>query len=137
MSGTAQEDGRWQRLFDLPERHLPDHLHTDTLTDDACLTTLLTHAGRALGTATTSDLADYLRIPTRHATRLLPHTPLLPTVIPHWPPNTWTYPDALNPPPPPPRAGPVPRPLRQPGLEPAPHAAPLRLHPRLRGLQTR
>ncbi|GHI99306.1 DNA glycosylase AlkZ-like family protein [Streptomyces olivaceus] len=89
----------WQRLFDLPERHLPGHLHTDTLTDDACLTTLLTHAGRALGTATTSDLADYLRIPTRHATRLLPHTPLLPTTIPHWPPNTWTHPDALNPPP--------------------------------------
>ncbi|MBT2411118.1 YcaQ family DNA glycosylase [Streptomyces sp. ISL-12] len=88
----------WQRLFDLPERHLPAHLHTDALTDDACLTDLLGHAGRALGAATATDLADYLRIPARHAARLLPQTLLLPATVPGWTEPTWVHPDALHPP---------------------------------------
>ncbi|WP_329167856.1 winged helix DNA-binding domain-containing protein [Streptomyces sp. NBC_01685] len=87
---------RWERLLDLPERHLPPRLHTDAQSDDECLTALLTHAGRALGIATTSDLADYLRIPTRAATRLLPHSPLLPATVPGWNRATWTHPDAVT-----------------------------------------
>uniref|UniRef100_A0AAU3H771 Winged helix DNA-binding domain-containing protein n=1 Tax=Streptomyces sp. NBC_01401 TaxID=2903854 RepID=A0AAU3H771_9ACTN len=86
---------RWQRLLDLPERHLPPRLHTDAQSDDECLTALLTHAGRALGIATTSDLADYLRIPTSTATRHVTHTPLLPAAVPGWPQSTWLHPDAL------------------------------------------
>ncbi|MFJ8173724.1 winged helix-turn-helix domain-containing protein [Streptomyces sp. NPDC094473] len=85
----------WQRIIDLPERHLPAHLHTDRQTDDDCLTALLTHAGRALGIATASDLADYLRIPTRTATQHIPHTPLRPAAVPGWSKPTWVHPDAL------------------------------------------
>lgn len=87
---------RWERLLDLPERHLPPHLHTEAQTDDECLTALLTYAGRALGIATTSDLADYLRIPTRAATRLLPHSPLLPVTVSGWTKATWAHPDVLT-----------------------------------------
>ncbi|MER5556511.1 crosslink repair DNA glycosylase YcaQ family protein [Streptomyces sp. NPDC002793] len=87
---------RWQRLLDLPERHLPAYLNTDAQSDDECLTTLLTHAGRALGIATTSDLADYLRIPTRAATRLLPHSSLLPATVSGWNKAAWAHPDALT-----------------------------------------
>lgn len=92
---------RWQRLLDLPERHLTHPLN-DTLTDDECLTALLTHAGRALGVATNSDLADYLRIPTRTATQHVRRTPLLPATVPGWAGPTWAHPDAftsLDPPP--------------------------------------
>ncbi|MFJ6438578.1 DNA glycosylase AlkZ-like family protein [Streptomyces sp. NPDC091416] len=87
---------RWHRLLDLPERHLPAELSTDAQSDAECLTALLTHAGRALGIATTSDLADYLRIPTRTATPLLPHTPLLPASVSGWNEATWAHPDALT-----------------------------------------
>ncbi|MGW3956837.1 DNA glycosylase AlkZ-like family protein [Streptomyces sp. NPDC004752] len=84
-----------QRLYDLPEHHLPPHTHTDALSDDTCLTTLLTRAARTLGIATTSDLADYLRIPTRHTARLLPDTPLTPATVHGWKHPAWTHPDAL------------------------------------------
>ncbi|WP_371790334.1 winged helix DNA-binding domain-containing protein [Streptomyces sp. NBC_01471] len=85
----------WQRQFDLPQRSVPEKFLTDALTDDDCLTTLLTHAGRTLGTATSDDLADYLRITTATATRLLPDTPLLTTRVENWNSPAWTHPDAL------------------------------------------
>ncbi|WP_052862567.1 DNA glycosylase AlkZ-like family protein [Streptomyces sp. Tu6071] len=88
----------WQRLLDLPERHLATALHTNRLTDEECLTALLTHAARALGIATTADLADYLRISTRTTAALLPHTPLLPATVEGWTEPAWAHPDALTPP---------------------------------------
>ncbi|MGW0669848.1 DNA glycosylase AlkZ-like family protein [Streptomyces sp. NPDC002746] len=85
----------WQRQFDLPERSVPAEFLTDALTDDACLTALLVHAGRALGVATCDDLADYLRITTATARRLLPDTPLQRTRVESWNSPAWTHPHAL------------------------------------------
>ncbi|MYT68292.1 MULTISPECIES: crosslink repair DNA glycosylase YcaQ family protein [unclassified Streptomyces] len=85
---------RWERLYDLPEQHPVQA--GDALSDEECLTALLTHAGRALGIATTSDLADYLRIPVRTATAHLARTPLLHAAVPGWKAPTWIHPDALE-----------------------------------------
>ncbi|WP_285566694.1 crosslink repair DNA glycosylase YcaQ family protein [Streptomyces sp. RTGN2] len=85
----------WQRQFDLPERSIPAQFLTDALSDDACVTTLLTQAGQALGVATCDDLADYLRITTTTARRLLPDTPLLATRVEGWSSSAWTHPHAL------------------------------------------
>ncbi|MFD4862476.1 DNA glycosylase AlkZ-like family protein [Streptomyces atratus] len=85
----------WQRQFDLPERSIPAEFLTDALTDEACLKTLLTQAGQALGVATCDDLADYLRITTATARRLLPDTPLLTTRVESWNSPAWTHPHAL------------------------------------------
>lgn len=91
------------RLFDLPHRTIPGRLLTDQLTDDECLRTLLTHAGRVLGVATGDDLADYLRIHARTATRLLPTTPLVPATVDQWDKPAWAHPAALTTPSTPPQ----------------------------------
>jgi uncharacterized protein YcaQ len=52
----------WRRVYDLPERVLPDGLAGIEPTDAACLTRLATVAARALGVVTNRDLSDYQRI---------------------------------------------------------------------------
>jgi uncharacterized protein len=52
----------WRRVYDLPERVLPDELLGAELTDEECLTHLAGVAGRALGVVTHSDLSDYQRV---------------------------------------------------------------------------
>lgn len=52
----------WRRVYDLAERAVPPELLAEEPDDDACLTALVTRAGRALGVATRGDLADYYRI---------------------------------------------------------------------------
>ena len=47
----------WHRIFDLPERVIPDHLLDQNVDDHTCLVRLLTRAGRALGIATADDLS--------------------------------------------------------------------------------
>ncbi|MFD7974120.1 DNA glycosylase AlkZ-like family protein [Streptomyces clavifer] len=83
-----------QRLFDLAERCIPDALLSDQTSDDVCLTELLSHAGTALGVATTDDLADYLRIPIQAAARILPGTRLVPVRVEGWQ-TAWADPQAL------------------------------------------
>ncbi|MFJ3841843.1 DNA glycosylase AlkZ-like family protein [Streptomyces sp. NPDC090054] len=87
-----------QRLFDLAERCIPAEHLNDDLTDDECLTRLLTHAGTALGVATADDLADYIRIPTAIAVRLVPRTGLIPVRVQGWGP-AWASKEALTSPP--------------------------------------
>ncbi|MFF3020044.1 DNA glycosylase AlkZ-like family protein [Streptomyces sp. NPDC057939] len=84
-----------QRLFDLAERCIPDEHLNDDLTDDECLTQLLTHAGTALGVATVDDLGDYIRIPTSLAARLLPGTDLTPVRVQDWG-TAWAAGEALT-----------------------------------------
>ncbi len=57
----ARRDG-WRRVYDLPERVLPDELLGQSLTDAQCVTRLAGVAGRALGIVTRADLADYQRL---------------------------------------------------------------------------
>jgi uncharacterized protein len=52
----------WRRVYDLPERVLPDGLASLKVTDADCVTRLAAVAGRALGVVTHADLSDYQRI---------------------------------------------------------------------------
>ncbi|MFD9574654.1 DNA glycosylase AlkZ-like family protein [Streptomyces sp. NPDC059982] len=93
LASTRRTGG--QRLFDLAERCIPAEHLNDALTDEECLTRLLAHAGAVLGVATTDDLADYIRIPTPVAARLLPGTGLTPAHVEGWS-TAWASPGALG-----------------------------------------
>ncbi|MEU4807001.1 crosslink repair DNA glycosylase YcaQ family protein [Actinosynnema sp. NPDC023587] len=86
----------WQRLFDLPNRVIPDRHLTDHLDDRECHLRLLERAGRVLGAATADDLADYLRLPTPLTRTLLPDTTLTPVTVDTWTTPAWAHPDALG-----------------------------------------
>jgi uncharacterized protein YcaQ len=52
----------WRRVYDLPERVLPDELLGAEPADPECLANLAGVAGRALGVVTQADLVDYHRL---------------------------------------------------------------------------
>jgi uncharacterized protein YcaQ len=52
----------WRRVYDLPERVLPRDLLETDLTDEECLTHLLSVSARALGVVTKPDITDYQRL---------------------------------------------------------------------------
>jgi uncharacterized protein YcaQ len=54
----------WRRIYDLPERVLPPELLGGELTDQECLSRLLTVTARALGVVTRADAIDYHRLST-------------------------------------------------------------------------
>ncbi|HEX6522493.1 MAG TPA: crosslink repair DNA glycosylase YcaQ family protein [Streptosporangiaceae bacterium] len=54
----------WRRVYDLPERVLPAELLDGELTDQECLSRLLTVTARALGVVTRPDAVDYHRLST-------------------------------------------------------------------------
>jgi uncharacterized protein len=57
----------WRRVYDLPERVLPDELLGSEPTNEECVTHLAGVAGQALGVVTESDLSDYQRLVYRGA----------------------------------------------------------------------
>jgi uncharacterized protein len=52
----------WRRVYDLPERVIPQSLLDIEPTDDECLTYLAGVTGRALGVATHADINEYQRL---------------------------------------------------------------------------
>jgi uncharacterized protein YcaQ len=52
----------WRRVYDLPERAVPDHLLRQDFSDDECLAHLAGVAARALGVVTPADLVDFHRL---------------------------------------------------------------------------
>jgi uncharacterized protein len=52
----------WRRVYDLPERVLPDDLLGAVPSDDECVTRLAGVAARALGVLTRADMIDYQRL---------------------------------------------------------------------------
>jgi uncharacterized protein len=52
----------WRRVYDLPERVLPAELLRTELTDQECLTRLISVSARALGVVTRADITDYHRL---------------------------------------------------------------------------
>ena len=52
----------WRRVYDLPERVIPDELLDAEPTDAECLAYLVGVTARALGVATHADLVDYQRL---------------------------------------------------------------------------
>jgi hypothetical protein len=53
----------WRRVYDLPERVIPESLLDKDLDDAECLSYLVTVAVRALGVATRADIREHLRLP--------------------------------------------------------------------------
>jgi uncharacterized protein len=53
----------WRRVYDLPERVIPPESLDKNLSDDECLSYLVSAAVRALGTATHADIREHLRLP--------------------------------------------------------------------------
>ena len=52
----------WRRVYDMPERVLPPELLGGELTDQECLSRLLTVTARALGVLTRADAVEYHRL---------------------------------------------------------------------------
>lgn len=52
----------WRRVYDLPERALPEAALHDELTERQCHVELVARAGRALGVGNRADLTDYYRL---------------------------------------------------------------------------
>jgi hypothetical protein len=53
----------WRRVYDLPERVIPESLLDKDLDDAECLSYLVAVAVRALGVATRADIREHLRLP--------------------------------------------------------------------------
>jgi uncharacterized protein YcaQ len=53
----------WRRVYDLPERVIPQNLLEKDSSDEECLSYLVTAAVRALGVATHADIREHLRLP--------------------------------------------------------------------------
>lgn len=89
----------WKRVYDLAERAVPDGLRRDEPDDETCLTALVAQAGRALGVATRSDLADYHRLRGAQVDRVIEGTGLVPVRVEGWGRPAWADPAALQSPP--------------------------------------
>jgi uncharacterized protein YcaQ len=85
----------WRRVYDLAERAIPPELLREEPTDAACLERLVGHAGRALGVATRSDLADYHRLLLDQVDSALEGSGLVPVTVERWDAPAWADPAAL------------------------------------------
>jgi uncharacterized protein len=65
----------WRRVYDLPERVLPDGLADAAVSDADCLSHLAAVAAQALGVVTQADLSDYQRVRYGSASRRLEGAP--------------------------------------------------------------
>jgi len=86
----------WNRLFDLPERALPQEVLNAPVDALGGLVQLISKAGQALGVATAEDLADYLRIKRKEVASLIERTVLRPVRVEGWKQSAWVHPNALE-----------------------------------------
>jgi uncharacterized protein YcaQ len=86
----------WKRVYDLPERALPDAVLADEPDDEACLRRLVGQAGRALGVATLGDLADYHRLRQDQVRGVVSDTELVEVDVEGWSSRAWAHPAALE-----------------------------------------
>ena len=86
---------RWRRVYDLPERAIPDHLLGADLPEAECAARLVAHAGRALGVATVADLADYFRLLVDEVTAAVEAAGLVPVRVEGWTQPAYADPAAL------------------------------------------
>ncbi len=89
----------WKRVYDLAERAVPADLLHDDLSDTECVRRLVTLAGRSLGVATRSDLADYHRLKAEQVESVIADTGLVPVEVAGWGKPAWADPEALADPP--------------------------------------
>jgi uncharacterized protein len=87
----------WRRVYDLPQRALPEHLVHDELDDHACHVRLIAAAGRAMGVATRADLLDYYRLTNVPAfADVAEEAGLVPVEVDGWGREAWADPAALG-----------------------------------------
>jgi uncharacterized protein YcaQ len=85
----------WRRVYDLAERAIPADLLREEPTDIACLERLVGQAGRALGVATRSDLAEYHRLVLDQVDAAIAGSGLVPVEVERWNAPAWADPAAL------------------------------------------
>jgi uncharacterized protein len=93
---TCVERRGWRRVYDLAERAIPAELLREEPGDAACLERLVTQAGRALGVATRSDLADYHRMRLDDVDATIEGSGLVPVEVERWDAPAWADPAALS-----------------------------------------
>jgi uncharacterized protein YcaQ len=87
----------WRRVYDLPERALPEALLHDDLTDHECHVELLARAGRSLGVGTKADLNDYYRLKNVIGfDDVAAEAGLVPVEVEGWGQPAWASPEALE-----------------------------------------
>jgi uncharacterized protein len=86
----------WRRVYDLAERAIPAKLLDEEPSDEDCLARLVGQAGRALGVATRSELAEYHRLRLDQVDAVLERTPLVPVAVGGWDAPAWADPAALE-----------------------------------------
>ncbi|MFF3426883.1 winged helix-turn-helix domain-containing protein [Streptomyces sp. NPDC002602] len=89
----------WKRVYDLPERAVPDALLHDDLDDHECLRRLVALAGRSLGVGTRADIADYHRLGGAQFDAVVEESGLVPVEVAGWSKPAWADPAALAAPP--------------------------------------
>ncbi|MFD8795405.1 winged helix-turn-helix domain-containing protein [Streptomyces vinaceus] len=85
----------WKRVYDLPERAVPDALLHDDLDDRECLRRLVALAGRSLGVGTRADIADYHRLKGEQVDSVIADSGLVPVEVEGWTKAAWADPAAL------------------------------------------
>jgi uncharacterized protein YcaQ len=86
----------WRRVYDLPERALPASvLSGHELSGADCVRALVEISGRALGVATTADLAEYHRLRRADVAAVVSETTLVPARVAGWREPAWAHPSAL------------------------------------------
>ncbi len=86
----------FQRVYDLAERVVPNELLGRELGESECIPQLVTRAGRAMGVATVSDLADYYRLTSDQVRQALPATDLVPVRVEGWRGHAFADPSGLE-----------------------------------------
>ncbi|MFF4100259.1 winged helix-turn-helix domain-containing protein [Streptomyces sp. NPDC001903] len=85
----------WKRVYDLPERAVPDALLHDDLDDRECLRRLVALAGQSLGVGTRADIADYHRLKGEQVDSVIADSGLVPVEVEGWAKAAWADPAAL------------------------------------------
>ncbi|HEV2344858.1 MAG TPA: crosslink repair DNA glycosylase YcaQ family protein [Actinocrinis sp.] len=86
----------WRRVYDLPQRAIPEQLLHDDLDDHACSVRMIAQAGHAMGVATRSDLVDYYRLKNaKNFPALAEEAGLVPVEVDGWSQDAWADPAAL------------------------------------------
>ncbi|MFF8268731.1 winged helix-turn-helix domain-containing protein [Streptomyces sp. NPDC016562] len=96
---VCSERRGWKRVYDLPERAVPDALLHDDLDDHECLRRLVALAGRSLGVGTRADIADYHRLKGDQFDAVIADSGLVPVEVEGWSKPAWADPSALATPP--------------------------------------
>ncbi|MFJ1568542.1 winged helix-turn-helix domain-containing protein [Streptomyces erythrochromogenes] len=92
---VCSERRSWKRVYDLPERAVPDALLHDDLDDRECLRRLVALAGRSLGVGTRADIADYHRLKGEQFDAVVADSGLVPVEVEGWSKPAWADPSAL------------------------------------------